>query len=306
MKIEDLELFAVVGRLGNLHRAADEIGITQSAVSKAIRRLETSFELRLLERSPSGVILTPDGAALQASAMRIKTSMDGIVQEMRARKLGMSGLVRIGAVPGMVEPVLIPVIQSMMKSHPGVRFQVRSQLSPALYRMIDERELDVAITAFFQPMPSGLSHETVGEDGHSIVVRADHPIHTLPGSMRLDSLRWIVPVAGVPIREWFDDALRSAGVPAPDIVVETDVPPAVLAQIVRKSDIATVFALGTLRSAAGRGLVPVALAAAPATTQLVTVWKRGAYQPPLAMEACRLIKEAAGKVFSLPTFGAAV
>ncbi len=295
MKLQDLEVFAVVGRVGNLHRAADEIGVTQSAVSKAVRRLETSLAMRLLDRTPTGVMLTEDGAALRASALKLQASMAGIVQEMNARKHGLNGLIRVGIVPGLVEPVLVPVIRSLMKSHPGVRFQVRTQLSPALYQMVHARELDLAVAALASPMPAGLNHEQIGEDGQCVVLRAEHPLHAL-GVAALGGLRWVLPMPGVPIREWVDHLLKSSGLPPPDVAIETDAPPPALAEIVRDSDLATVFALGTMRSKAYAGLTALHLSDTTSVTQLVTIWKQGTYQPPLAQEVRGLILGAANRL----------
>lgn len=58
MKIEprDIQYFAVVAHLGNMGRAAEELGLSQPALSKSLRRLESAVGAKLVRRTPKGVI----------------------------------------------------------------------------------------------------------------------------------------------------------------------------------------------------------------------------------------------------------
>jgi DNA-binding transcriptional LysR family regulator len=69
MEINDLRLFSVAARHASLHRAASELNLTASAVSKAIKRLEESLRTQLFDRVGKGVVLNAAGVRLQAHAL---------------------------------------------------------------------------------------------------------------------------------------------------------------------------------------------------------------------------------------------
>ncbi|MGB2150500.1 MAG: LysR family transcriptional regulator, partial [Cobetia amphilecti] len=77
--LSSLNAFEVVSRLGSITAAADELNITQSAVSHQIRRLEATLEVSLLERAGRGVVLSHAGRrladGLQAGFARIEQSV---------------------------------------------------------------------------------------------------------------------------------------------------------------------------------------------------------------------------------------
>ncbi len=66
MKIRHLQCFMEVARLGHVGRAADQLAVTQPAVSKTLRELEELLNVRLFTRGPKGLALTPTGRGVPA------------------------------------------------------------------------------------------------------------------------------------------------------------------------------------------------------------------------------------------------
>ena len=68
-RLRDIEYFPVVAKHGHLGRAADALGLTQSALSKSLRRLEQAMQAKLVRRTSKGMALTTVGVALADSSL---------------------------------------------------------------------------------------------------------------------------------------------------------------------------------------------------------------------------------------------
>src|SRR6187551_2662099 len=106
MELRDLDYFRVVAQHGHIGRAADQLRLTQPALSKSVARLEASVGARLLERTPRGVELTQVGAALITRATHIHSAVDGALREAKDLSSGISGHLRIGTGPTAGEHLL--------------------------------------------------------------------------------------------------------------------------------------------------------------------------------------------------------
>src|SRR5580698_3762734 len=76
MRIEQLEYVAAVTRLGSLRRAAEELHISQPALSETIRNLERELRVTLLDRKRSGATVSADGRELLPYIMGVLESVD--------------------------------------------------------------------------------------------------------------------------------------------------------------------------------------------------------------------------------------
>src|SRR5687767_7852705 len=99
IQVRDIQYFTVVAQLGHVGRAAEELGLSQPALSKSLRRLESVLGAKLVSRTPKGVDLTAVGAALSARARGLRLSLDDIAREAADLREGNAGQVRIGCGP---------------------------------------------------------------------------------------------------------------------------------------------------------------------------------------------------------------
>lgn len=97
LEVRDIEYFAAVASHGNVGRAAEQLGMSQPALSKSLRRLEAGIGAKLVKRTPKGVDLTAVGAALFARARGLRLSLDDIAREAMELSRGQTGHLRIGA-----------------------------------------------------------------------------------------------------------------------------------------------------------------------------------------------------------------
>ncbi len=180
MDIADLALFVDVVESGSMSEAARRTGRSQSAVSRAIQRLEQELGVLLLRRSEAGVL-----EVLPAGMRLLETARDVVERERRlredlARWSGqMQGPLRIAAstIPG---EYLVPrLLAAFRERYPSVSVQVLvSDTAHAIARLM-RREADLC---FIGAVPEGqqLALEPVGEDEIVLVVPTGHPFATRP------------------------------------------------------------------------------------------------------------------------------
>ena len=80
--LRDIEYFSVVAECGNVGRASVELGLSQPAVSKSLRRLDSSIHAKLVQRTPMGIALTSVGATLFSQVRRLRLSLDEVTREI--------------------------------------------------------------------------------------------------------------------------------------------------------------------------------------------------------------------------------
>lgn len=135
--LDDLAIFAAVARARSFTRAAAELGVSQSALSHAMRGLEQRLGLRLLARTTRSVGLTEAGEQLLD---RLQPALDGIadgldaVARLRDRP---AGTVRITCGRHAAETVLWPVIDRVMAEHPDIHVEL--SLDGALTDIVRDR-----------------------------------------------------------------------------------------------------------------------------------------------------------------------
>lgn len=287
MQLKDLRSFQKIAELGSLHNAAAALGVTQPALSKAVRRLELALGVRLFERTARGVALTAMGRALYARNMALTQLVDDIQTEMNDLRTGQSGQLRIGAVPALVDTVVSPALASLRSLHAPASFHVQVQLSNALLRELTAGRLDLALCALQDYVPPELGCSILGSQSSHIVAREGHPLLARAFSLEeLAACDWVLPPADVGLRGWVEAMFTRTAMAGPRLFVEADASPVVFASLVRSSDLLTVMAEDSLRSPSAAGLVVLPPPAPSWALQIALFWRRSAYFS-APMRACR-------------------
>lgn len=99
MRLEDLEVFRAAHETGGFQRAALRCGLSLSAVTKVVRKLEDAFGVQLLERGGRLLALTPAGRALYQRAMELSELTATTRRDMAAEVASLRGAIRLGVVP---------------------------------------------------------------------------------------------------------------------------------------------------------------------------------------------------------------
>jgi len=169
-----LNAFHTVARLGSVSLAADELHLTQSAVSIQIAALEDSAGTPLLQRSGRGIRLTEAGELLAGYAHRITELWREAGEEMATLRGVFSGTLRVGAVT-TAEYLLPPLLVSFANEHPKVKLKLQVGNRDEIVRLMAGQEVDLAIMG--RP-PAELKTEASAFAKHPMAFLGapDHPL----------------------------------------------------------------------------------------------------------------------------------
>lgn len=164
-----LRVFEAVARHGSFSRAADELCVTQSAVSHQIRGLEAWFGAPLFERAGNRALLLPHAAALAAALGRALGDIDAACR--RARRAGGPPTLTVAVIPSVAICWLIPRLGQFRAVAPGLGVRVVYALHG---QPIDFSDVDVAVV--FAESPPALPGMTVTRflPGRTVPVCAPH------------------------------------------------------------------------------------------------------------------------------------
>ena len=114
-------IFYTTARTGNISRAAEELFISQPAVSKSISRLEQSLGTELFTRSSRGVQLTEEGELLYSHVRSAFQTLESAENQLRIRREFGMGQLRIGVSSTLCKYILLPCLKDFVKLHPHLR-----------------------------------------------------------------------------------------------------------------------------------------------------------------------------------------
>ncbi|MBI0329461.1 LysR family transcriptional regulator [Burkholderia plantarii] len=223
MNLEDLEYFLAVADAGRMHRAAAQVGTSQPALTKAIRRLETQLHVPLFDRSPKGMQLTQFGVAFQQHALNMRTEYRQSLKQIEELHAGELAKVMVGAAPA-AEPLVGRAFLSLMKKRPAMRMGLKVQLSDGLLRSLIDGDIDIAVSPLSDQVPDEIRSRILFDELTTIVCRKGHPILSAGASVTPDEIAtctWILPGPGVSVRQRIDAYLRKHGLNGPIVQVES-------------------------------------------------------------------------------------
>jgi DNA-binding transcriptional LysR family regulator len=143
--IDKLELLLALAKERHFGRAAEACGVTQPTMSTSLKQLEEILGVMLVQRGSRFVGFTPEGERTLDWARRIVGDVRGMRQEINSLKDGLSGEIRIAAIPtvlGMVASLTTP----FRARHPNVRFRIVSCTSIEVLGLLENLEVDAGLT----------------------------------------------------------------------------------------------------------------------------------------------------------------
>ncbi|MEW9584668.1 LysR substrate-binding domain-containing protein [Paraburkholderia sp. DGU8] len=173
--LRQLRVFIAVARLQSFSRAGDEIGLTQSAVSRCVRELEGEIGLKLIDRTTRDVQLTDVGGNLVSSVSRLLTDLDDALREIREIGEQRRGRVVVAASPTVACRLMPRVVASCGREFPYIALGLRDDVQSDVLRKVKSGEVDfgVIIGPFFA---DDLLSDPLMTDSFCLVARNDHPL----------------------------------------------------------------------------------------------------------------------------------
>lgn len=122
--LDDIKAFLKVAETGGFSRAAEQLRVSKSVMSRRIGRLEDELSVRLLTRSTRGVMLTDAGAALEARSRRALDDLDGALQDAGQTDGRLSGVLRLSAPISFGSAHLAAMLADFMAVHDRLHVDV--------------------------------------------------------------------------------------------------------------------------------------------------------------------------------------
>ncbi len=173
IEFQQLEQFVGVARAGNFTRAAKELNLSQSALSRSIRKLEEQLGEPLFERKPREVVLTDLGDVLLERAKEILKLVEDTFCELS--EAGRRGRIRLGAIPTIAPYFLPGLLRSFSDQYPDIFIVVQEDTTENLIKRCSHGEIDLAILAL-PILAKYLEVESLFEEELLLVVPDSHAL----------------------------------------------------------------------------------------------------------------------------------
>ena len=211
-------LCAVVGR-SSFSQAAEQLGVTQPAVSLAIRSLEKRLGRQLIDRSGRTVEPTPAGVIAYRQAQRVLAAERELFRSLEDEGGELSGHLVVGASTGPGERVLPSIMGAFHRDHPDVLVTLRVDDTETIIDRVLDRQLEIGIVGA-ERTHRALVFEPVLRDERVLAVPPDHPFAgtTVPLE-ELIATPMVIQQEGAGVRTVIERELRAVGVRPRDLNV---------------------------------------------------------------------------------------
>jgi LysR family transcriptional regulator of abg operon len=249
MEMQHLHHFIVTAQLGSVGKAADELNLTQSGVSRSLRTLEDLLGLPLFKREARGVLLTEFGRQLLPRAQSIWNARARTLNEMLAYKQMKSGHVEIGLHNVFAYTLAHDVLGPFSADNRNVDITVTTRSDPELSRRLVKEELDFAFSLFVPGFRDPrLIYETLFTMPGGTYAGRQHP---LAGGDRLSieqlaECDWAL-AGSTSLRTTFSAFFTDRGVMPPARLLQSS-SIALLAQLLATNDVLTILPDAVARS----------------------------------------------------------
>lgn len=190
METRKLEHLIELANAGSFSRAAINLHLTQSALSKSIQSLEAELGVQLVERFGRRCAITTAGALLVDRASKLLPEIENLLSDVKGRP-DYAGLLRVGFGAGPGACMSADFIAHVLQEYPSVRLLLRRGTGQFLLSELRARALDVVIIDTRSlPASDDLAIEPVGTLEGSIVCRTGHPLTILPKVTFQDVLKY--------------------------------------------------------------------------------------------------------------------
>jgi DNA-binding transcriptional LysR family regulator len=175
--LKQLRAFCSVARTGKMTDAAEELFLSQSAISLQVKALEEEMDAVLFERRGPRIQLTPDGRKLLDMARPLVEGMDGLRERYDKEVRGNlnSGKVVIAAGESTVMYILPKLVSAFRKTYPGIRVELRNVTGRDGLAMIRQDEVDFAVGSILD-VPTDISYTPLYSFDPALIMPQRHPL----------------------------------------------------------------------------------------------------------------------------------
>jgi len=205
---------------------AQHLGMTQSAVTKAVHELEVFLDVKLFERTNRGVRPTEIGLRLEEHVRVILAEVRFMTDSLNALRLGEAGSIIIGTLTTATSLFLPDALHRLRERHPNIKVSVSVGDRSQLFGYLMAGKVDIVIGAIPPPsfnVSEQITHHILYHDDLCIIAGSAHPLaqrQTL-SLKELLGYPWVIPSHESLVRDKIDQLFREAGLPLPSNIIES-------------------------------------------------------------------------------------
>ncbi|MFE6169223.1 LysR family transcriptional regulator [Viridibacillus arvi] len=147
-KLDLYKVFCKVGKSSSFSKAANDLFMTQPAVSQAIKQLEKELDIRLFNRTPKGVTLTYEGSLLFEYANSAINLLHVGEEKLLEFKDLTTGELKIGVGDTISKYFLLPYLEAFHNQYPNIKFKIMNGTTMELCTVLKSGEVDIAFCNF--------------------------------------------------------------------------------------------------------------------------------------------------------------
>lgn len=171
-----LRYFAAVAEEGNLTRASERLFVSQPALTKQIRQLESQLGVRLFTRSRAGMSLTAAGQALAGQVPAVLAGLDQALREAKSAASRAARVLRVGFLAGAANEATQQIIAAFGQHWPDWRVEMRAAPWTDPTAGLASGDVDVALLRLPFPGQETLRVETLFTEPRWVALPAGHPL----------------------------------------------------------------------------------------------------------------------------------
>jgi len=145
IETSQLQTLVAVSKAKSFSKAAEDLNVTQSAISQSIKNLESKLEIKIFKRSGKNVVLTPEGEKLYQFGAQFLSEMRDTLDELQGDRDQMKGKVRIGTLTGIGKSWLATELVTHAKENPDLMMSIQMGSHQELLKEFENNLLDILV-----------------------------------------------------------------------------------------------------------------------------------------------------------------
>lgn len=176
INIEQIEYFLTVKKFQGFSKAAQELCISQSALSKQIKALEKEFDTVLFERNSRITKLTPAGEDFAVYSEILLNDYYDIIDKMKKYSIAAASSLNIGTISVISQYGLTSVIAAFKNKYPNIKLNIREDENPVIAQMLEKSEIDLTIARDINLNKNNFNIYPLADDELVVVASNKHPL----------------------------------------------------------------------------------------------------------------------------------
>ncbi|MBS7543451.1 LysR substrate-binding domain-containing protein [Ancylobacter oerskovii] len=177
LRLRQVEIVIAVAEQGSFLAASHQLGLSQPAVSKAVREIEAVLGQPVFDRMPRGVMINPFGRAVVERGRAMLSLVDRLGDDIGLIEQGLAGTLVIGALPTAASSVLPATLGRLRVSNPDLDIRLVQGRTVELMPQLESGKLDLIVGRLYEADTSkDVQRETIYHEPISMLARAGHPL----------------------------------------------------------------------------------------------------------------------------------